>query len=1070
MESQRRNKCPRCQTWFASSALGDLCPRCVGRMAFSADSPSSALPDVSWSALAGEAAESIAPHSLSVAGYEVFEEIGRGGMGVVYRARHAALNRIVALKTMTGGGFSDSVSHARFRREARAAAALQHPNIVAVHDFGEAQGQTFFTMDYVEGPTLAALVRSGPLDPRCAAGIVRKIALAVEHGHACGILHRDLKPTNVLLDSGDEPRVTDFGLAKDFRDAADLTMSGQPFGSPEFMAPEQATGSHREVGPPTDVYGLGGILYFLLTGRPPFCCHSAVETVRQVADQEPIPPFRLNPSVPRDLNTLCLKCLSKQPAQRYATAAQVAEECERFLAGRPILARPPGIPERVWRWCRRRPVLAGLSASAAALLLTVMVGGPLAVVKIERARHEAAAAARSNAENLYAADVNLAFAALAENRMATVRELLQAHVPSDPQSDLRGWEWHYLWQASQSDELVSLEGHQGPVHCLAFSPDGRLLASGGGREPVIVWDVASRSQVATIAHAGYVPHVGFAPDGRSLLTANTWVLPGRTILRSWRFGEWQTPATAVEIDCSVQAFELSHDGRHLLVTTLDGGAKLYVAASGRLQQTITEWPARLLFSRGARGAELPRLAVRTKEGTALWDVETGESVQAMPFDTDALGLPWFPPVLRLSPKGDQVVAGGDWLRVFDLARGDSERLAGEAVSRMVSVDYSPDGTVFASGHEDATLRIWDAASLALRTVLKGHDNAVTQVVFSPDGRILASAGLDHSVKLWDPTHPGRAYPVQGAPQYSKVSSCGNTALFQTGLSRVELYVVAGGALEVRGLDLPAPPLDTVRVSSTGRFLCYQEDPGTYVVRDSAALRQVASLCGAAIWLDEHHVFSPDDSMIVGRDQGRRWHGVWDVQSGRRVAELGYQGGGDGERAFWGSDNRTIMLADPDHQGVRLWRIDQPEHTPLLNHPGYLARAMMSPDSKLIAALTWNGHIKVWDAETREELHHFTNRGPVEFPQLCHPMTFTPDSRRLIVAAGGPALGLYDLVSGRQLGSLPLEQTATGCFFSPDGVWLGVMCEQGPQKIAGTLFLSGPVAETDERGGVAAPCL
>ena len=298
--------------------------------------------------------------------FELISEIARGGMGVVWRARQRSLQRDVALKMIRAGAFAGSEEVARFLREAQAAANLQHPHIVAIHEVGEHQSQHYFTMDLVEGRDLAAVVRAGPVAPETAARYVRAIAEAIHFAHQRGTLHRDLKPHNVLIDLADQPRITDFGLAKFGNDDSRLTQQGAVMGSPSYMPPEQASGAFDRVGVTSDVYSLGAILYELLTGRPPFCEPTVPATLRKVMESEPIAPRRLNPHAPVDLETICLKCLEKSPTSRYASAQAVADELARFLRGEPIQARPASFAHRAWTWIARRP---GVIATGAATLV-----------------------------------------------------------------------------------------------------------------------------------------------------------------------------------------------------------------------------------------------------------------------------------------------------------------------------------------------------------------------------------------------------------------------------------------------------------------------------------------------------------------------------------------------------------------------------------------------------------------------------------------------------------------------------------------------------------------------------
>jgi predicted Ser/Thr protein kinase len=315
----------------------------------------------------GQEGPAAAPPTGTVPGYEVLGELGRGAAGVVYRARQVALNRVVALKMILAGTHAGDMERGRFRTEAEAVAQLKHPNIVQVHDVGECDGMPFFSLEFVEGGSLERKLNRTAQRPTEAAALVETLARAMHVAHTKGIIHRDLKPGNILLTPDGMPKIADFGLAKRLEEESKQTQSGCIMGTPSYMAPEQASGRNEDVGPWTDVYALGAILYDALTGRPPFKGATVLDTLAQVRNDEPVPPSRLQPHIPRDLETICLKCLQKAPPRRYASALELAEDLHRYLNGEPIEARPMGRAERLWRWCRRNPL-------AASLLLTVTLG------------------------------------------------------------------------------------------------------------------------------------------------------------------------------------------------------------------------------------------------------------------------------------------------------------------------------------------------------------------------------------------------------------------------------------------------------------------------------------------------------------------------------------------------------------------------------------------------------------------------------------------------------------------------------------------------------------------------
>jgi tRNA A-37 threonylcarbamoyl transferase component Bud32 len=365
--------CPQCGKPLSSDAPQGLCPECLLKAALPGQS---ALEPSATGPRDPPPATAIAPEAgvrvRYFGDYELLEEIARGGMGVVWKARQMSLNRDVALKMIRAGALASPEEVRRFLREAEAAANLQHPNIVAIHEVGEHGGQHYFSMDYVAGRDLGALVKQGPLSARAAARYVMIIAEAIHFAHQRGTLHRDLKPQNVLIDAADQPRITDFGLAKIMKDDSRLTQSGVVMGSPSYMPPEQAAGRYGDIGPAGDVYSLGAMLYELLTGRPPFRAATVLATLRDVMGAEPVPPRRLKADVPLDLETICLKCLEKAPSARYPTARALAEELGRFLKGEPILARPASAVRKAVSWARRHP---GTLAALAALVMVALAFG-----------------------------------------------------------------------------------------------------------------------------------------------------------------------------------------------------------------------------------------------------------------------------------------------------------------------------------------------------------------------------------------------------------------------------------------------------------------------------------------------------------------------------------------------------------------------------------------------------------------------------------------------------------------------------------------------------------------------
>lgn len=464
-----------CHTPLPRDAPGGLCPPCL-LATFTGRTPNLAHPS----------GRALPPTIRCFGDYELLGEIASGGMGVVYFARQISLNRNVALKMIRSGALATPAEVQRFRTEAEAAANLDPPSIVPIYEVGEQEGQHYFSMKLVEGGNLAERISNFKceISKREAARLIATLARAVHHAHQRGVLHRDLKPTNVLLDEQGAPHLTDFGLAKLAHDRGDLTQTIAILGTPHYMSPEQAAGRARELTTATDIYSLGAILYELLTGRPPFHGESALEVLPQAQARAPEPPRKLNPSVDRDLETICLMCLEKQPRRRYDTAATLAEDLDHWLAGEPIQARPVSPPERVLKWARRNPALASLIVVAHLLFLSGIIG---VLWQWRRAEAEATRAQANGTraetqeivtrEQLYASRITIAQRAWQDGDMPRLAETLNSLVPAAGQADLRGFEWHLLNRLAAQTSRAWHHGAQ--ARAVAFSRDGQLLVTGG---------------------------------------------------------------------------------------------------------------------------------------------------------------------------------------------------------------------------------------------------------------------------------------------------------------------------------------------------------------------------------------------------------------------------------------------------------------------------------------------------------------------------------------------------------------------------------------------------------------
>jgi hypothetical protein len=548
-----------------------------------------------------------APPLPELPGYEVLGELGRGGMGVVYRARHLALKRTVALKMMLAGHHAGAPERGRFRAEAEAVARLSHPNIVQIHEVGEHGDHPFCALEFVPGGSLAQRLAGGPLPAREAARLVEALAGAMQLAHSRNVVHRDLKPANVLLADDGTTKVTDFGLARQLDTDSSRTKAGEVVGTPSYMAPEQAGHAHA-VGPAADVYALGAIFYECLTGRPPFEAPTVLETLEQVVSREPVPPRSLNPRVPRDLETVCLRCLRKEPERRYASAQALAEDLRRWRAGEPIQARRVGRLERGLKWVRRNPLVAALLALVA---LAVASGAAGIYLKYLDAQEQAAFAraqekiadektklAREK-ENLAETRRQEAEAALKEKDKALTHALeqlaanailmaqaawekgdataAQGHLDAVPEKPhkVRNFEWHYLRRHYEGG-LFSLHGHTNSVTGVAFSPDGTRLATTSYDRTARLWDTRTGAPVLVLrAHTSILHGVAFSPDGTRLATASH-----DSTVRLW---DVRTGSLALVLRGhrgGVLGVAFSPDGTCLVTAGSDRTARLWVARSG----------------------------------------------------------------------------------------------------------------------------------------------------------------------------------------------------------------------------------------------------------------------------------------------------------------------------------------------------------------------------------------------------------------------------------------------------------------------------------------------------------
>jgi WD40 repeat protein len=1004
---------------------------------------------------------------VQVPGYEIERELGRGGMGVVYVARQAGLDRLVALKMILAGGHARAAELARFKTEAEAIARLQHPNIVAVYEVGECGGKPFLALEFCGGGSLDRKLAGSPLPPEQAARLVEALARAMQAAHLANVIHRDLKPANVLLGEDGTPKITDFGLAKKL-DEVGQTHTGDVMGTPSYMAPEQARGQ-KDIGPAADIYALGAILYELLGGRPPFKAATVYDTLVQVIAEEPVPPRRLNAQVPADLETICLKCLHKEPGKRYSSAAALADDLARFLAGEPIQARPVSVMERVAKWTRRRPAVAGLSA---ACLLVALVAFGVVIWKwreAERARSaevyqkdqaqaaqeraarkaedearakqasqraaRAEAQARADAERqLYLSSVSLAHREWLAGNTGLLRELLNGCPPAH-----RHWEWHYLKRQSDAS-LLTLIDDESTVNGVAFNPDGKRLASAGSKV-VKVWDTSRRKDPLELGgHSEAVQAVAFSPNGRLVASASR----GGT-LRFWDAATARRGAV-LRGHRGALAVAFSPDGRLLASAGQDRLVKVWDAATGKQRLALPghgDVVQGVAFS--PDGKRLASVGGRKDRTVRVWDPARGKEVFVLRGHAGAVHA------VAFSPDGTALASAGDdgkvWL--WDAASGRAAGTLEGHVGSVHAVAYSPDGRRLATAGEDQVIKVWDTRTRRELFSLRGHAARVTGVAFSPDGARLASSAFDGMVKVWDVTASPESVPVAAALRqacFGVAFSGDGRRLATAGFDRtVKVVSAATGEvlLTCRGHDAV---IGCVALIADGRRLASADASGTVRIWDATTGKAVRTLQalkgkqGAAL------AFGPggrlawagkDGTVILWEAQGRE-SGRFKTSAGPRLGGLpglGDRPGSGGAPAAVAFSPDGRRFASAGHLGHKVW--DVVTGRALLTLPAASTRLTLalafSADNRLLAVAEYHpstgNRVTLWNLSDGRQV--LVLAGGHLRP--INDLAFSPDGRRLASGDWDRAVKVWDVTTGRELLTLPRARNlGAGLAFSPDG--------------------------------------
>jgi len=986
---------------------------------------------------------------------EELDEIAHGGMGVVYRARQISLDRVVALKMILPARLDEDAIR-RFRQEVESAANLDHPNIVPVFEFGQHEGQYFYSMKLIEGRSLADELPRFQEDSRTAACLMATIARAVHYAHQRGVLHRDLKPQNILVDRDGQPHVTDFGLAKRMEAGRELTHTGDWAGTPDYVSPEQRAGEFKNLTTAADIYSLGAIFYALLTGHPPFHGPKSKIPWMDLPD-EPARPRSLDPRIDVDLETICLKCLDEDPNRRYPTAAALADDLDRWLGGEPITARPVSSWERALKWARRKPAIAALVLVAvlgvagiawqwrqavknAALARTNEGLAKSALNDVTTANNDLRAALDTRDKalelarlNAYIAHMRLAQREWESANVGRVLELLEEERPKGTdRSDLRGFEWFY-WNRLCHSERLTLEGHTGSMESVAFSPDGKRLASASYRGTVKVWDAASGQETLTLkGHLGSRNSVAFSPDGKRLALASGDIDSGE--LKVWDAATGQEALTLKGHTRGVNSVAFSPDGKRLASASHDWTVKVWDATSG--QETLTLKGHTSGVDSVAFSPDGKRLASASSDGTVkVWDAASGQETLTLKGHTCVAFSPDGKPLASadhdgtvkvwdadsgqeaLTLKGhtngvnsvafspdDKRLASASWdqtVKVWDAATGQEALTLKGHTDGVKGVAFSPDGTQLASASEDGTVKVWDAAGGQESLTLKGHTSVVRSVAFSPDGTRLASASLDETVKVWDAASGQETLTLKGHPGSgnSVAFSPDGTRLALGSLDRtVKVWDLASGqgALTLKGHK---DWVHGVAFSPDGKRLASASHDWTVKVWDAASGQETLTLKGHTSVVNSV-AFSPDGKRLASASSDRTVK-VWDAATGQEALTL--KGHTDFVDSVAFSPDGTRLASASWDQTAKLWdAAGGQEALTLKGHTGIVCSVAFSPVGTQLASASEDGTVKLWDAATGQET--LTLKGHTDG---VNGVTFSPDGTRLASASRDHTVKVWD---------------------------------------------------------------
>ena len=1012
--------------------------------------------------------------------YDILEIIARGGMGIVFKARQISLNRMVALKMILSGQFAKPNDIQRFLIEVEVAGTLDHPNIVPVYHMGEEQGQYFYSMKLIEGTNLRNWVKNQAEETlnherqRTLTTVFHKIASAVHYAHQRGILHRDLKPGNILIDNANEPHVTDFGLAKRISGAANKdkespTATGAILGTPEYMSPEQADGKPN-LSVHSDVYGLGAIYYYMLTGQPPIQGKSPVELLKKVIETDPTPPRQINGHIDRDLQTICLTCLQKTPDGRYESAGELAEDLDRWLMGKPILARPTSQWEQIIKWIKRNPALTSLIGVIVLTVLSIMglqwfngINLQAERDKAEGERKKAIGERKKAVEQkeeavkqekeakrlqilaeereelktryLYLANTSLAEHALKNGHVGRALDLLEAHRPQKGQPDLRHLEWYLLWQQCHQD-LATFTDHANTVRAARFSPDGKHLVTVDSDGKLVRRDLVGKK-----IHSIILPtDTGFksmtiSADAKRLATCTR-----DSVIQVWDAQTGKQLARCNGPALQFKPLALSPDGKLLAYWVENKSIAIWDYSNDDIVANLVghkDPPTSFSFSANGK-----TLASGGLNGLVyLWQL----SNQQLIYHADLHNGPIWD--LQFSPDQKLLLTGSfdQNAKILFLEKSKDGKLPGtilESKRGMVrSVAFSPDGQLIATVGSDQVVKLWSGETFKQLHVFRGHADSIGVVRFSPNGKTLMSAASDKTTKLWDVEAPLRAHFKAHRQNILTMafSPDGNTLVSSGVDSEIHAWDTATGNLKFT-VRHSATVYDTIftpagKTLIVGGLRRTVDGPLGGVVRLWNMQTQRADKTWDEIPEPVHNLaLSPDGkTLAAGCAEGKIY--LWDLTTNRAIPEIASQLKEITSLAF-STDGKilaaggpTLELNQPSVGDIELWDWQaQKRRKNLKGHSQNVWDLAFHPDGTHMASCSTDGTVKLWEMPHGKA--SITFHGHME---AVRKVAFTPDGKRIVSVGGDRRLHLWDPTTQLEFVALDSGQNQIWSLaISPDG--------------------------------------